>query len=256
MVAYNFSKNRKKILDIFYLIRGFPHGYVWHGIRTAFYDNLVINFPIEEDPAFDDVWLRQVYYPYIPKPNDVVIDVGAHMGFFALKIVKSVKKIIAVEPDPANFKFLSSNVQNNKFDNKIIFHNIALGGKDGTVFLDRTGYGYGRSKPTENKTDLLSKMRTLDDLINQEKLVEISLIKIDTEGFELNVLQGSTRSLRNYKPNLIIAAYHFPQEHVLISDFLKKQGYTTYFYYMPLFLSGKKEIYIYGQKRSELELNE
>lgn len=247
MMVYALAENKRKILDSFYFIRGLPHGYVRNGIRTALYNNLAIKFPYVEDPAFDDVWLREVYDAYVPQRRDIVIDVGAHMGFFALKVAKVVKKVVAVEPDPANFRFLSSNVHNNELDNKIALYNFALGAKNGTIFLDRSGYGYGRSKSTEDKTDFSAKMQTLDDLVREEELEEISLIKIDTEGFELNVLEGSMRTLQKYKPDLIIAAYHFTQEHLLIADFLKKQGYTTSYYYAPLFLSTEKEIYIYAK---------
>lgn len=247
MAAYAAAENKRNVLNIFYIIRGFPHGIMRCGVRTAFYDGLVITFPYIEDPAFDDVWLRQVYYAYVPQRKDIVIDVGAHMGFFALKIVRSVKKIVAVEPDPANFRFLEYNVHLNNFDHEIIARNVALGEKQGTIFLDRSGYGYGRSKPTIRKTEFSSQMQTLDNIVREEKLEEVNLIKIDTEGFELDVLKGSIRTLERYKPNLIIAAYHFPKESQLISDYLKKHDYSVYSYSMPLFLSSEREIYLYAK---------
>src|SRR4030042_3071119 len=79
MLTYALAGNKRRILDVFYFVRGLPHGYVRHGIRTAFYDDLAITFPCEEDPAFDAVWLSEVYYAYVPQRKDVVIDVGAHM---------------------------------------------------------------------------------------------------------------------------------------------------------------------------------
>ena len=98
MSLYNITPNKKSVLDAFYFVRGLPHGYLKGKIRIAIYDKLKIVFPFNEDPSFDDVWLRDVYYPYEPQSNHIVIDVGAHMGFFTLKIVRSVKKVVAVEP--------------------------------------------------------------------------------------------------------------------------------------------------------------
>ena len=247
MAVYAVAENKRRVLNFFYRVRGIPHGIMRCGIRIAFYDGLVITFPYVEDPAFDDVWLRQVYYAYVPRRKDVVIDVGAHMGFFALKIVRSVKKIVAVEPDPSNFKFLSYNVHLNNFSHEIVTRNIALGEKNGKIFLDRSGYGYGRSKSTTRKTDFQLEMQTLDNLVREEKLDEVGLIKIDTEGFELDILKGSIRTLEQCKPNLIVATYHFPMESQLVAEFLKKHDYAVSFYRMPLFLFGGSELYLYAK---------
>lgn len=219
MLLYFVAQNKKTVLDAFYWLRGIPHGYLIGHLRIASYAGLKITFPFIEDPAFDDVWLRDVYQEYIPKRDDVVVDVGAHMGFFTLKVANEVKMVIAVEPDPANFRFLLQNVGFNKLTDKVILRNAALGKQDGRIFLDRTAYGFGRSRSTTKETPYSSEMRTLTGLLSESNLGIVSLIKIDTEGFELDVLEGSVETLHQYKPDLIIAAYHFPQESELVSDF-------------------------------------
>lgn len=247
MLLYVVVDDKQVVLNAFYWIRGFPHGYFKGLMRIARYQGLKITFPFNEDPAFDDVWLRDVYQQYLPKEDNVVIDVGAHMGFFSMKVAKSVKKLLAVEPDPVNFKFLLYNIQSNKLDEKVAPIKIALGEKHGKIFLDRNAYGYGRSKSTKTKTDYQSDMWTLDELMTKKGINNVSLIKIDTEGFELDVLKGSVKTLHSFKPDLIIAAYHFPTEYLLISKFLRKHGYSVFYYYMPFFLSGGKEIYLYSK---------
>lgn len=247
MLLYFVFQDKRKILDFFYLFRGIPHGYLKGKLRIAKYSGLRIVFPFIEDPAFDDVWLRDVYQEYIPKKDDVVVDVGAHMGFFTLKVARVVKKVIAVEPDPVNFQFLLQNVDSNKFTDKTILSKVALGRDNGSIFLDRTGYGFGRSRSTWKKTNYPCKMQTLSSLVLENNLNEVNLIKIDTEGFELDILEGAIAVLQRYKPDLIIAAYHFPQESQIISDFLKKYDYSVTFYCIPLFLFGGKETYLYAK---------
>ena len=247
MLLYFVTQNKRAILDVFYWLRGIPHGYLRGKLRVASYAGLKIVFPFIEDPAFDDVWLRDVYQAYTPQKEDVVVDVGAHMGFFALKVARKVKKVIAIEPDPDNFNFLLQNVCRNKLNDKVISQNVALGEHYGNIFLDRTAYGFGRTRSTTKKTPYLSKLRTLTGLLSESNLGKASLIKIDTEGFELDVLEGSVETLQRDKPDLIIAAYHYPNESHNVSDFLKKHHYSVFFYCMPLFLFGGKETYLYAR---------
>ena len=256
MLLYAAVQDKDTVLNAFYKLRGAPHGYSRGQLRIAIYNGLRITFPFKEDPAFDDVWIREVYQEYIPRKEHVVIDVGAHMGFFTLKIVNAVSQIIAVEPDPVNFKFLLYNIHSNRLDDKVALINVALGEKRGKIFLDRRAYGYGRSRSTTAKTDCQSEMWTLDDLLCGRGLKKVSLVKIDTEGFELDVLKGSVNTLCEYKPDLIIAAYHFRKEYLLISDFLKKHAYLVFYYCIPLFLFGGKELYLYAKADTRLPENQ
>jgi FkbM family methyltransferase len=239
-------QNKTAILNAFYRLRGIPHGYSKRKLRIASYAGLKIVFPIIEDPAFDDVWVRDVYQVYSPRDDHVIIDVGAHMGFFTLKFVTRARQVIAVEPDPLNFDFLKYNVIMNGVEDKVILCNLALGKENGKIFLDRSFYGFGRTKSTSKETKYSSQMKTLDTLVRERLLDSVGLVKIDTEGFELDVLQGAVETLKRHKPDLIIAAYHFPEEYVVLSYFLRKQDYKVMFYYVPLFLFGGKEIYLYA----------
>lgn len=91
MLLYFAVDHKKVVLDAFYWIRGLPHGYTKGLMRYALYHDLQIAFPFNEDPFFDDVWLRDVYRHYVPNVNDVVVDVGAHMGTHGLLFVESGK---------------------------------------------------------------------------------------------------------------------------------------------------------------------
>jgi FkbM family methyltransferase len=246
MPLYNLSTDKKPVLDAFYFVRGFPHGYLKDGKRIASYNGLKIAFPFEEDPSFDDVWLRNVYYPYQPRRDDVVIDVGAHMGFFTLKIVREVARVVAVEPDPTNFKFLAYNTISNGLERKVTLMNLSLGDHEGSIFLDRGGYGFGRSRTVANDTGYAVKLKTLDNIVKAIGVRHVELIKIDTEGNELEVLKGAEETLEVYQPDILLASYHFYREWTILADYLKDHGYNVLWYNVPLFLSSKREVYLYA----------
>lgn len=104
-----------------------------NGLRIAKYNDMRIVFPSREDPFFDDVWLRNVYFPYVPNSEDVVFDIGAHMGFFTCRVAGKVKTVIACEPDPQNFMYLMTNIKYNNLSNVRAF-NCALGERSAIIF--------------------------------------------------------------------------------------------------------------------------
>lgn len=251
MLIYRFIDNKRVILDIFYLIRGFPHGYLKGDLRIAFFNGLKIIFPFKEDPSFDDVWLRNIYYPYNPSKEDVILDVGAHMGFFVLKIARKVKNVVAIEPHPINFYFLCLNIFQNCLQNKVIMLRLGLGREDGWAYLDESGYGFGRSKMTFLPQRYRVKIKSLDNLLSELPLSRVDLIKIDTEGDELKILEGAAKTLKRYKPKLLIAAYHFNDESIMIEKFLQKHDYKVFRYSVPLFLSRSAELYLYAEPKQK-----
>lgn len=214
-----------------------------NGLRMARYKGMSMIFPSLEDPCFDDVWLREVYYPYLPGGEDVVFDVGAHMGFFTVKVAAYVKEVIAFELDPYNFRFLLTNIKHNELSNVKTF-NYALGDRDCDVFLKR-GYGYGRTRITESNTGYKARMKTLDTTV-KELGTTPDVIKLDVEGYEMKVLHGAKYTLTRFKPKLIIAAYHYPTESKDIVKYLSELGFRCFIYYVPLVLQKVKETYVYS----------
>ncbi|MFB3889802.1 MAG: FkbM family methyltransferase [Candidatus Bathyarchaeia archaeon] len=244
MIAYGLTKNHR-LLDHMYSIRSIPHGVVLkHGLRMAKYDGKTMFFPSREDPNFDDVFLRDVYHPYKPQARDVVFDVGAHMGFFTLRVARHVARVLAFEPDPYNYAFLSLNIGYNKATNvKTI--NCALGEKDGSLFLNNY-YGHGRTRVSGTKTGSETAVRRIDSVVENEKTVP-SVIKIDTEGYELKVLEGAKQTLATHKPRLIIASYHYPTELKEVAEFLRSMDYLCLVYRIPYALQTSREAYVIAE---------
>ncbi|MEM4889855.1 MAG: hypothetical protein QXJ64_10510, partial [Thermosphaera sp.] len=69
--------------------------------------------PFERDVATitREIFVEQVYDRFYRLQNDdVVVDIGAHVGLFTLKVAKSVKLVLAVEPHPFNYRLLTMNI--------------------------------------------------------------------------------------------------------------------------------------------------
>ncbi len=190
---------------------------------------------------------------------DTVIDIGGHKGesiIFFLKHFKT-KNIYSFEPSPINFENLKKNIRkiNKKFSNKeninIVIENLALGEKNQKLQLNQfiesssssikeidTDNYYFKKKikflNLKNEKNLFKKydinMITLSDYTNKKKLKIIDFVKIDTEGYEYEILKGAENSLKNIK--IILFEHHYDRmikKNYKFSDvysLLKKNSFT------------------------------
>ncbi len=174
---------------------------------------------------------------------DTIFDVGANTVIFGADRLVA-KTIYAFEPHPKIFaKYLrqfsgeKNSVKKNRFGTKIIAHNLAVGSKNEKVqlwdFADDS-----ELRGTQPTSTLASLNRTvienlhgqkaqgfsvdcvtLDSFAKAEKVKNISLLKIDVEGFELEVLKGASQLLQDRKIELI--QFEFNQMHVFQRVFFK-----------------------------------
>jgi FkbM family methyltransferase len=175
------------------------------------------------------------------KEGDIVIDIGANIGYYTLifaQLAGTTGKVFAFEPEPKNFELLQKNVKVNDYSNTIN-ENYAVSDSNGNVslFLAKNGIvGHRISNFDINLNSILVKKITLDDYFTKLNLIDkINFVKIDVEGFEFGVLKGMTRIIEKSK-NLklflefnrvgIEAAGFDPKE---ILDFLYKNNFKIYF---------------------------
>jgi len=156
------------------------------------------------------------------KNGDVFIDVGAHVGKYALKIAKRYPKslVIAIEPGRRRLQFdaLIDGIKKNKLRN-VIPLNIAAWDEETElrlrVYTD-TGIssvledlGSGRLLRVEEV-----KARPLDAVIHELSLSHVDWVKIDVEGAELHVLRGFKNGIAKFKPKIIIEVKDFNRKEV------------------------------------------
>ncbi|MBD2452893.1 FkbM family methyltransferase [Nostoc sp. FACHB-87] len=164
-----------------------------------------------------------------------IFDCGAHRGETAINFSKKFPsaKIYSFEPVQSNFESLRKNVE--KYP-QISSYNFALGDKEETIAIQinsdsQTHSLKNRVTENEKQNSEVIQVITIDSFLSSHCIASIDLLKIDTEGYELNVLQGAKQSLTSNKINFVIAEatilennnYHTNIR--LIDDYLKLYGY-------------------------------
>ena len=131
---------------------------------------------------------------------DFFLDIGSCWGVYSLRLAGIHKnlKILAFDPIKTNIERLNISIKKNKFENIECFH-TAIGSKKDKVTLGATekyspNYEINEINSVINET---SELNSLDFLL---KTKDKSLIlKIDTEGYEFEVLKGAINLLKNNK---------------------------------------------------------
>lgn len=175
----------------------------------------------------------------LTKKEMTVFDIGANMGDTALnfsKIIGPKGNVIAFEPDDRNYKRALRNFSLNLASN-ITLLNIGLGEENKTEKLYRVNLGnqgMNRILKDEHNYDFTEiTIRKLDSFITEHSTTKVDLVKIDVEGFEMNVLKGSVEMLKKFNPILFIEINdNNLKEHSSSASelfkFLNELNYTTY----------------------------
>tara|TARA_Y100001936_G_scaffold187757_1_gene185813 strand:- start:3749 stop:4651 length:903 start_codon:yes stop_codon:yes gene_type:complete len=153
------------------------------------------------------------------KKGDVVIDIGAHIGYYTVlfaKLVGPEGKVFAFEASPKNFEILKKNVDMNGYKN-VVCNNKAVSDKNGKLTLYMTGRTSTENflfKP-ENFTDSTTikntveiESITLDDYFTDFK-DKINFLKMDISGAEPRVIKGM-KSLLEKNVNMKIQQEWWP----------------------------------------------
>lgn len=184
--------------------------------KASFYDREW--YKIKTDDAFQYVigdWYKgyqEAYFTHLRSRN-VAIQAGGYCGIYPKLFSESFNVVYTFEPDPLNFYCLTLNCQS---DN-IVKAQGALGAKHERVNLSRNcPTNNGMNKVYADTSAFLPTYK-IDDL----DLFDCSLIQLDTEGYEHNILIGAIETIVKYKPVIAVE-----DSHQGIVDLLEPLGYT------------------------------
>jgi len=145
--------------------------------------------------------------------TDLVIDIGANAGFFALVAARSGTECIAVEANPQNFRLLLKNIRENECDSiEPVF--AALNSKTQVTELFGGGQGASLLKNWGGMKSTYSHLvysTTLDRLLQYRAGDRRLLIKLDVEGAEHLVLSGATETLGRHPSPAWIVEHGFSE---------------------------------------------
>jgi FkbM family methyltransferase len=171
------------------------------------------------------------------RAEDSFLDIGANIGVYTLLAASKIHSgsIYSFEALPKNYERLQENVKLNKFE-QVKTHAIAVSNQTGTVGLN---LAEGDSMPfiTHSATDktITVPTDTLDNLLQNQPLANLTLAKMDIEGAEILALKGALSLLKQQRPHVWIleindTVSHFGHQKQDLVDFLYGYGYNLYRY--------------------------
>ena len=173
----------------------------------------------------------------IINPNSTVIDIGAHTGNMSIAYSLFASKVFSFEPNPATFEVLEKNSQLNP---NIQPFNYAISDEEGALefhysdfgfcnggFATRTDFGIG---VTGHKVPIDVYAINLENFLEDKEVGDVSLIKIDAEGHDKDILKTLTNIINKHKPSLITEIYDglSPDEITDLLNTIHSLGYKAY----------------------------
>lgn len=140
------------------------------------------------------------------------LDIGAWIGPTVLFASKKCKKVICFEPDPIAYKYLLSNLHVNKLNN-VAPYNIAIGHESSISKMSSLNDALGDSmtsllanhdKTAQSFEALVMNWNEMQTLL---QLDQVSMIKIDVEGAEFQLLPAMSMFIEKYKPTLYLSIH-------------------------------------------------
>jgi len=167
------------------------------GIKLSGYENEYILTKIETTKSFYEQQLLDNWVAKYAKNAKIIYDIGANIGNHTVYFAKilNAEKIYSFEPMPINYKILEKNISDNNIQNIVTACNVALGAEttSATMSIEQQNNNGTAKVNLDNSGGEKVNIVTVDSL----NLPLPDFIKIDVEGFELNVLKGMKEVLKN-----------------------------------------------------------
>ena len=154
--------------------------------------------------------LRKAMEEFLPM-GGVFVDVGANIGchsFWASKLVGGAGRVLSIEASPYIFECLQRGISTNHISNIQAF-NLVAGERVNTACRfydsprDKFGMGSRSSEMFGSDDKSFVPMVKLDSLLDKGKLKRVDIIKIDVEGYEKMVIEGSRSLIENHHPLIV-----------------------------------------------------
>lgn len=155
------------------------------------------------------------------RQRSLAVDVGAHCGLWSRVMALDFESVAAFEPVDLHRRCFRLNVRRSN----VVLFPYALGERAGSVAL-HTGESSSGDTYVQEGGEHAAEMRTIDDMCSG---VSVSMLKIDCEGYEYNVLVGGERVIRDSRPVIVVEqkpgrAQKFGLKETQAVDLLKSWG--------------------------------
>lgn len=219
----------KKILIFLYKKLSIIYIFIFGRKRMQFFNDIVLSLSLNakgfKNYGNFNLTGEKRFVKLISKEINFSIDIGANVGKYTkLLLTETNSEVIAFEPLPKAFEELEEIKKN--FSSRLSIYNVGIGNKNSNLELNYSSEKSEKASfiedldklsfvDSKNNKKIIAEVITLDSFFKKYeqtyKEKEIDLLKIDTEGFELEVLNGASEMLIKKKPKFIQIEFNWHQ---------------------------------------------
>lgn len=184
-----------------------------------------------------------VLFEELSKDIHTFLDIGSNIGYYSLLASKSNPNIsvFAFEPASGPKYFLNENIKLNNFSKQIESINLALSNTTGEIdfyeveslkykYIEHNLAGEGNAGTKTTSRNFVKntvEADTLNNFIKSRQIKEVNLIKIDTEGTEIDILESGKETIKLHQP-IVICETLFDTIEDRLDDFFSNLGYEFF----------------------------
>ena len=139
------------------------------------------------------------------KNKGTALDIGAHVGLWSMILSRQFEEVHAFEPVPIHLACFKANLYDRR---NVHVHPVALGSQNGIVSLNieeaNSGNTHVTPMGTKSADPFAVNVHRLDVLVSEMGINKAQFIKIDVEGYELEVVKGAEKYIRDCKPVMVV----------------------------------------------------
>jgi len=146
--------------------------------------------------------------------DSVVFDIGANIGLTSIFFAERCSKVYSFEPVKPTFEFLKQNISMYKLAN-VQFENLGFGRKKKLSIIampkndSASGFISEAIVPHSEYLSEKVELSTLDSFTSLQKIEKVDFLKLDVEGYELEILLGGKKLLKRQRPVVVMELNHF-----------------------------------------------
>ena len=175
--------------------------------------------------ALTNVWIIDEYSieDFKINENDIIVDVGAHIGLFSLRVSQICKKgkILSFEPVRENFDLFLSNLKLNRIENVFPF-NVAVSKNSGKLNLFLNDDESAHSIFPSSTESITVESTSLQKIFEENKISSCKLLKLDCEGAEYEIIDSLPTEYLNKIQNMAIEYHSADTKPELVKNLIKK----------------------------------
>lgn len=225
-----------------------------YGPMAYYVDDQYIGYCLERYGEYSEA--EPALWRKVVKPGDCALDIGANIGTLTLPLAQMVGPaghVEAFEPQPENFALL---VQNSAPYPQIAPWNFAVGQQANLItvaplqMLPHTNYG-GIELGNGHDVGSVVAIVTIDDICQRR----VDFMKIDVEGWEIQVILGAMKTIKRDRP-LLYVENDRPQNMDKFSDLMLSLDYITFSHHPRLCMATNWKRAALGRHESIVSMNE